>query len=65
MTVGDEVTLVADKGEVITRTIVSVHDGVYFVCKREEFEASKREAREPVCVGFKREYVLRDPVTAK
>jgi len=53
-----QVKLLADRDEVITRTLVSVENDVYFVCKIEEFEAAKRENRPPTCIGFRREYVL-------
>jgi len=53
-----EITILADRDEVITRTVVSVENDMYFVCKKEEFEAARRENREPVCIGFRREYVL-------
>jgi len=53
-----EVILVADRDEIIRRVLLSVDNDVYFVCKREEFEAAQREGRDPVCVGFRREYVV-------
>lgn len=58
MNEGQLVTLLADGNEVIQRQLVSVENGVLFVCKPEEFEAAKKEGREPVCIGFRREYVL-------
>jgi hypothetical protein len=60
---GKDVTLLADRGAIIKRKLVSVEDGVFFVCTDDEFSRSRRESREPVCIGFKREYVL-DPKTA-
>ncbi len=58
MFVGHEVSVIADKDEVLKRVLVSVENNVYFVCKAEEFEAATKEGREPVCIGFRREYVL-------
>jgi len=58
MAVVQTVTLQADRGEVIIRVLVSVENGVYFVCRIEELEAARREQREPVCIGFRREYVV-------
>jgi hypothetical protein len=55
-----EVSLLASGDEVISRVVVSVENGVIFVCKREEFELAERESREPVCIGFRKEYVLKD-----
>ncbi len=60
MTAGDTLTLVSYRDVVIKRTLVSVENGVYFVCKPDEFEAAKRDGRSPVCIGFRKEYVL-DP----
>ena len=65
MIAGQQVKLIADRDEVITRTIVSVDNDVYFVCKSEEFEAAKMENREPICIGFRREYVLRETVLSR
>jgi hypothetical protein len=48
----------ADRGEVLERVLVSVENGVCFVCKREEYEAARLENREPVCIGFRQEYVI-------
>jgi hypothetical protein len=58
MIAGQLLTVVADGDEIISRVLVSVENGVYFVCKREEYEAAKAQDREPVCIGFKKEYVV-------
>lgn len=60
MIVGTEVTILSDRDVVIKRKLVSVENGVYFVCKSEEFEAAIRGRRDPKCIGFKREYLI-DP----
>lgn len=52
------VNVVADKDEILNRVLVSVENNVYFVCRPEEFEAAAKEGREPVCIGFRREYVV-------
>ena len=57
-----EVTLLSHNDVVITRVLVSVENDMLFVCKREEFDAARRENREPVCIGFKREYLIQ-PLT--
>jgi hypothetical protein len=59
-----EVNLIAYGNKVIRRVVVSVDGDVYFVCKSEEFEKAKQEGREPICVGFRREYIVQSPVTA-
>ncbi len=58
MSEAKQVTVVADKDEVLKRVLVSVENNVYFVCRPEEFEAATKEGREPVCIGFRREYVV-------
>ena len=60
MVAGKEISLIAYGDTAIVRTLVSVENGVYFVCKTEEFKQAKMEGREPVCIGFRREYVLGD-----
>jgi hypothetical protein len=60
MTAGHLVNVIADRGGIIKRTVVSVENDVYFVCKPEEFEVARKEGREPVCTGFKREYILKE-----
>lgn len=60
MIAGQRLTLIADRDEIITRTLVSVEGDVYFVCKNEEYEMAKRERRDPICIGFRREYVVEE-----
>jgi hypothetical protein len=59
MTAGQVLTLLADEDVVITRRLVAVENGLLFVCKDEEFEAAKREKREPTCIGFRPEYLIK------
>jgi len=56
--VGTRLTVLSLGDVLIQRRLVSVENSVYFVCKDEEFEAAKSENREPVCSGFRSEYVL-------
>ncbi len=58
MTVGQVLTLISDKDTIIERRLVAVENGLLFVCKNEEFEAARREQREPVCIGFRPEYLI-------
>jgi len=58
MTAGMELTIVSDQDVIIKRKLVSVENGVFFVCKAEEFDAASREGRDPICIGFKSEYIL-------
>jgi hypothetical protein len=62
MFTGQLLSLISDRNVVIERVLVSVENGVYFVCKSEEFDAAKNEGREPICIGFRREYVLEPKV---
>lgn len=64
MIAGTDVTLLSDRDVIIKRKLVSVENGVYFVCKPEEFELAAREGREPICIGFRREYVIDPKVTS-
>jgi hypothetical protein len=52
------VTIVSYGDNIIQRKLVSVENGLFFVCKEEEFDAAQRELREPVCIGFRQEYIL-------
>lgn len=58
MITGQTLSVVMDGDIVAERRLVSVENDVFFVCKDEEFEAAKREGREPICIGFKSEYVV-------
>lgn len=55
---GQVVKLIADGGQMISRAVVAVENGVIFVCKKEEFDAAIEEMREPMCIGFRLEYVI-------
>lgn len=54
------VNLLAYGDVIIERALVAVENDVYFVCKSEELNRAEQEGREPVCIGFHREYVLRE-----
>ena len=55
--VGQLVTVIAD-GEVrLRRRVVANDGGVCFVCTDLEFTAASKEGREPICIGFRSEYV--------
>ncbi len=58
MTAGKLLRVITDKDIVIERSLVTVENGVFFVCKPEEFEAARLEGRQPVCIGFRSEYFL-------
>jgi hypothetical protein len=58
MTAGQELTVVEDGEVEVRRALVAFENGLFFVCRPEEWESAKREGRDPVCIGFKPEYVL-------
>lgn len=58
MAEGEVLNLLAYGDIVIQRVLVAVENDVYFVCKPDEFERAQEQHREPVCIGFRREYVL-------
>lgn len=43
---------------------ISVENGVYFVCTVEEYVSAQLERRDPVCIGFRREYILSEEEAA-
>jgi hypothetical protein len=64
MTAGKVLTIIADRNEVIKRMCISVENCVYFVCTVEEYMSSQLERRDPVCIGFRREYILSEEEAA-
>jgi hypothetical protein len=58
MTDSRYVDVEVDGGTIVRRALVAVENEVFFVCLPEEYVAALREKREPVCTGFRREYVL-------
>jgi hypothetical protein len=64
MIVGQVLTLLSDGDIVIKRRLVAMENGLLFVCKDEEFESAKRDHREPVCIGFRPEYLIEPKVVS-
>jgi hypothetical protein len=58
MTIGQQVTLIDCHGNELNRILVSVENGVLFVCRREEYRSALQEHREPTCIGFRTEYLV-------
>lgn len=58
MIAGEILRVITDGDIVVERSLVAAENGLVFVCKPEEFEAARREGREPTCIGFRSEYVL-------
>lgn len=55
---GSRVRVRAYGGEEIVRRVVDVEPDAVAICKEDEYQAAKREGREPVAVRFKLTDVL-------
>jgi len=53
MVTGELLTLISDGDTIIQRQLVSVENGLVFVCKEEEFSLAIKENREPTCIGLR------------
>jgi hypothetical protein len=58
MTVGKQVSVIQFDGSVIDRVLVAVENGYFYVCKLEEWNAARKQQREPTCIGFRAEYLV-------
>ena len=58
LVVGNEVRLMANRGEIITRILVYDHGEVVSVCRPEEYRTSIVESRIPVSVGFPKKCII-------
>lgn len=55
---GDFVTVLeAFEGKMV-KAVVDWDEEYIYVCRKEEFAEAIKEGREPVCVGFRREYIV-------
>ncbi len=45
-------------GAVLTRILITDGGDTVYVSREEEYEAARKEGREPKCVGFNRQFVL-------
>lgn len=55
---GDWVRVRAYGGEIITRRVVEVDGDIIVICRDDEYQAARREGREPVSVGFPRSAIV-------
>jgi hypothetical protein len=60
MKAGDAVTVIDFEGKRLKRILVALEDNVAFVCKSDEFEDAGRKNREPICMGFMLDDLVRD-----
>jgi len=40
------------------KRVVAVEEKYVYICRDEEFSAASVEKREPICIGFRREYII-------
>jgi hypothetical protein len=55
---GKVVTVMSYGGKKLERTVVRDLGSVILICKPEEFAQALVEKREPIAVGFKKEFVV-------
>lgn len=56
---GEVVTVRGFGGEELTRRVIAEDEEHVVVCREEEFRLAERQGREPVGVGFLKEFVIR------
>ena len=59
------VTVVEFGGTISTKILVENRGDVLVVTREEEWEASQKESRPPIVVGFRREYLTKEIGTEK
>jgi hypothetical protein len=57
----ERVTVRQYGGKIVEKVLVEDRGDVLIVTTPEEWESAQREEREPVVVGFKREYLVKEP----
>ncbi len=65
MEIGKRVRLKAYGGEIIERRVVAVEGDTVAVCTEKEYAQAAKEGREPLSVGFRREYVIAQEPTGE
>lgn len=55
---GDLVTIIDYEGRKLERKTVEISVDTVYVCTEEEFENAENQGLEPICVGFKSEFVI-------
>jgi hypothetical protein len=55
---GQQVTVNAFGGKLLSRVVVEDRGDVVLICKPEEFELAHTESRSPIAVGFRRRDVV-------
>ena len=60
MQIGERVRVQAYGGEILTRVVVGEVGDTVYISRESEYEAAKKDGREPNSVGFLKKYVI-DP----
>lgn len=55
-----KVIIKAYGGELLKRIVIGSKGDTVFICKESEWTDSRREGREPDCVGFPKSSILKD-----
>ena len=55
---GDLVRLMGYNRQELVRRLVAVNGDILLICREEEYEAARRQQRDPVCVGFRRQDLI-------
>ena len=55
--VGQLIEVVDFYGETLTRKAVEISDDTVYICTVEESDAAQKSGRDPICVGFKIDWV--------
>jgi len=55
--IGDLVEVTDFEGRKLMRKAVEISEKVVYICTPEEFDAATKSGKEPLCVGFEREFV--------
>lgn len=57
MKTGDLVEAIDFRGRIIVRKVVEISDEIVYICSLEEYDLALRMGKEPISVGFNREFV--------
>jgi hypothetical protein len=58
MRVGQRVEVMEAFDNKAVKRVVAADENNLYVCTEEEYQAAQREHREPLCIGFGRQFVL-------
>jgi hypothetical protein len=58
MKTGDLITVIDFEGRKLLRKAVEISVEVVYVCTEEEYDSALQIGKEPICVGFGKEFVV-------